>query len=240
MEHFLLQSASWSQLLLTIVVLVAIYILLRLLYRLSRNIGYWPAYQRRANKYLRALLLLYEPVATVVVVAVFVLISPMFHGVIVGVIIIGGVSGIRNYFSGRVLLWDATLIEGLRIITGDKEGVVQHLGRVGLRMKSNQGLQYLSYTKLLKEGYLISSGEYSGGTCLLNIEPQGEETLESLSHRLKHLLASSPYIDPAHKPEINISRDMNSLDVRVLVRHTRHQQELISLIRERGFAPTLN
>lgn len=240
MEEMLIKSSSWTELVLYTVVLLGVYLLLRLLYRISRNIGYWPWYQRKASKYMRKLLILYEPIAVIVIVAEFVTVKPLFHGIIIAVIIIASIALLRNYFSGRVLLWDGALSEGLRIVSADVEGVVGKLGRTGLRMKSSKGLQYLSYNRLFKDGYMISSGEYAGAYCHLNIHPKEGESLETTSTKLYDLLVSSPYVDDRYKPEFRLSRNMNALELRVLLRHERHEIELINLIREWGFSSSYN
>ena len=230
---------SWTQFFFYLAIIIGGYLLLTILHRISRNIGYWPWYQRRISKYSRVFMLLYEPISAVVLLALFVLVNPLFHGIVVSVLLISAVSILRSYLSGRILLWDATLVEGLKIITGKKEGVVGKLGRIGIRMKSNEGLQYISYRRLLQDGYMISSGEFAGGYCKFSISLQEGESLEHLASTLKDRLVSSPYIDARHRPEINFRADHLSLEASVLVRHKRHQRELINLVREWGYSPSI-
>lgn len=236
MDNLLQNQYTWGNLFLAGIILVLGYFVLVFLNRMLERAAFLESWQAPAMRMARYALLIYEPLAVIIVGGIFVLINPVFHGLLVGLLFLAGFNHLRNYLAGRVVQFDHHIDRGSRLRSGDFAGVVLELGRLGLQLQTNEGLYHLTYTRLLSEGYTLISGEEIGGFYRLRISPR--ENTEKVRHqqRLHHLLLTAPYLDWRHKPELTVTDpEQSAIDARVLVREESHLHDLVELIREWGY-----
>lgn len=234
---------TWSDLFLLVIVLGLVYLLLFFVRRIIHSFSFLGRLRSPFRKLLDKIIILYEPLAILLAVAVFVMIKPGFHGLMVGALTVFSLDHMRNYFQGRLYLTNATLKVGRRIKVNGSEGVITTLGRFGVDVRTDDGLSFLPYQALIKNGYVMSSGDKIGGYYHLTISADhkeealsaGQESRAILSE-VTHLLISSPYVDGDHKPEISRSLS-NPMEIhtKLLVKEESHLHDLISLLSEHGF-----
>ncbi len=227
---------NWVDLIFLSVVLVLVYMLLLFLRKIVFNISFLGGARSIVKRVLDIILILYEPLFILVIISAFVMIKPGIHGLIIGVLLIMGFSHIRNYFHGRLFMSDKSLKAGRRIRISDQEGIITQMGRMGLQVRSDDGLHYVPYHILVTEGYVMSSGEKIGGYYRLSISKENSDAGQSYLSELSNILISSPYVDGDHKPEIERSIDaQDTIDVRLLVKEEQHLNDLIALLSEYGY-----
>jgi len=236
MEDILTDKASWGNLLVIAIGLLIFYFALQFLNKIVRRAAFLKVFQQPIKNVIRYLLQLYEMLAIVILGSVFVLINPFYHGVLFLIILLIGFPHIKNYVSGRMIKLANQITKGSNLQTSNMEGIVSKMERLGLNLKTKQGIHFLEYNKLLSNGYTILAGEDIGGFYQLNITAKEEETKTNHTVKLLDLLITAPYLDWHHKPEVTAKNDNpNDLEAKILVREEVHVHELVALIKEWGY-----
>lgn len=216
-------------------VLILIYQLLHLFDSFLVNGSFFGRMHSRVRHWVHNLFLIYEPIALLLIGVSLVLISPLFIGLLVFILLLGGLSHIRNYFSGRLVQLDRGIQKGKQIKMGTHQGVISAINRLGLRLNTSKGMEFMSYQQLLASGYILSAGDDLGGFYRLTIRTAKEDqSINAL--RLKDQLTTTPYLDWHHDTEIVTNFEhSNQVDARVLVREDHQLQDLLALITEWGY-----
>ncbi|MCO6493418.1 MAG: hypothetical protein J5I98_33670 [Phaeodactylibacter sp.] len=237
MEAITSFRVSWLGLLTLGAALLAFYSVLRLAYQLVRGTSVSSRLLRGARRLLRGALLLFEPLAIMAWSAFFVFINPGLHALLLGVLVLGGYPHIRNYISGRMIRLGHAIAPGKKLRSSDVQGVVSKLGNLGLYLQADDGRHYLSYARLLADGYTLLSGEDVSGVYQLIVQPDGDETPDGFAVKLMDILATSPYLDWNHKPEWIADGGLdNQFELRVVLKQEGHLRELRQLLKELGYS----
>ena len=241
MDSSLFYQFSWTGFLTLSIVLLGLYFILQAAYRLSQRTSVLGRWQERIIGRIRQTLLIYEPIALFLLVGAFILINPIFHGILAAFLLLTGYSHLKNYISGRIILFETPNLRGKRMRTGTVEGIVAHAGRLGLQVETGEGLHSLYYSQVQANGYTLLAGEEIGGVFQLYIEGKGEEkTVKNPTH-LMDQLATAPYVDWNHKPELlHNYAGQEGVQVRIWVQEESHLYDLLSLIQEWGYQPSLS
>lgn len=240
MDPSLLNQFSWTGFLTLSIGLLGLYFILQAAYRLSQRTSILGRWQGRVIDRIRQTLLIYEPIALFLLVGAFILINPILHGILVAFLLLTGFSHLRNYISGRIILFETPNLRGKRMRTGGVEGIVAQAGRLGLQVETSEGLHSLYYSQIQANGYTLLAGEEIGGVFQLYIERKGEEKKIKNPVHLLDQLATAPYVDWNHKPEmLHTYTEKEGVQVRVWVQEESHLYDLLSLIQEWGYLPSL-
>ncbi len=234
MEYLLESRFTWSRLLVVAIGLAILYFLLRFAKQILTNTNYLGELRLPLLKTVSRTLLFYEPIVLLILISVFVLIRPPLHGLWAMLLIIGGFSHIRNYISGRILQMDQGITLGNQLLAGQQKGVISEIGRLGLQLKSGEGIHHVSYSHLLSQGFTQSSGEEVGGLHRLIINPTEDNNHPNHLTHLKDLLTTTPYIDWNYQPSFNEGKGA-AIHANVMVREEGHFRDLVRLIEEWGY-----
>lgn len=217
-----------------VLILVFIYLLLSLADRFLVRRSFLGRYHKKVANWVHNLFIIYEPFALLLITVSFILINPLFFGLIVIIILLVSIRHLRNYFSGRLVQLDKSIEIGRQIKTADNQGIIHQITRFGIRLKTAKGLQFLTYPQLIWPGYTLSAGEDLGGFYRLIISKENDEPMDNI--KLKDLITTVPYLDWNHDTELSMSYDQpNQVSTKVLVREDHHLQNLIALIKEWGY-----
>ena len=162
METLITSTGSWWWLFLTAALLLGLYFLLEFGWRLVDGLKLRPGLRDFVRRWLWRGRIVYEPVAIGILVVAFVLINPFVHGIAVGILIAGAFMHFRNYLSGRMLRLENSLRIGEVITSGEIEGVITRMGRLGIKLREGGGLRHVGYHQLVSEGYVLVSGSETG------------------------------------------------------------------------------
>ncbi|MEM6316228.1 MAG: hypothetical protein AAF960_01080 [Bacteroidota bacterium] len=230
-------SFSWGQFFLLALILVVLYFLLFGFVQLVRHTSYFSSLKKNLHVWSERFFVLYELFALLLLAGVFTLINPYLHGLILLVLVIGSWTQLRSYISGRWILFDRAIMEGVELKMGDLQGVIAKMGRIKMHLQTNEGIHHLSYNDLANQGYTLVSGEEIGGYYHLELSPS--DALKAIKNHRLHLLdlfVMAPFVDWHHRPELFQDDDMpNTVDARVSIREESHLHELIALIKEWGY-----
>ena len=238
MSSLLYSYFSWTDLLLAALLLYAIYALLYLLKGRLERTKRVEGFRAGAYRVVAPLLLLYQPITVLVLAMIFVFINPVLHGTILLLVVAAGFSRIRDYLSGRIILFNPLVTVGKRMRTEKSKGVISRISLIGLYLQTGEGLHFINYTTLLTEGYSLITGKDIGGYYQLHLTPpaDAEEPLQSLADRL----TTTPYLDRSFRPELTYAgREQQRINARLSVREEKHLTELLSLLSEWGYPATI-
>jgi len=226
---------SWGHFITIALVLIGFYFLLKLIIRIGLNVGVVGNSQGRIVNILRHALIVFEPLALIVLIGVFVMISPMVHGTIMALILLSNISLIRNYFMGRMILLDGEIKVGTPIKSGELKGTVIGMDRAGLRIRTIDGTYFLNYQYLIQDGYLISNVDQIGGNYLMSIKDNRKEVKKEFKNELYHILRGSPFIEPERTIKFDMSDEDDLVRVSLAIRDKEHVNDLLDHLSDRGF-----
>ena len=237
MDTILNIKFTWGNFLTVGLSLVALYFVLQFAESILKRAYFLGRFQKAIKDLVHYILLIYEPLVIFVLSSAFVLLNPAFHGLIAGIVIIGGFNHLRNYLNGRIIQFDNAVALGNRLRTGSLQGIISQTGRLGLKLRTNKGLHFISYSQLLANGFLILAGDEIGGFYQLKVTPKElVEKRNNLLH-LSDLLTTTPYLDWNHKPELSPSSSKpNQINVRISVIEESHLKDLVTLFNEWGYS----
>ncbi|CAH1001741.1 hypothetical protein LEM8419_02647 [Neolewinella maritima] len=238
MDLLLYSYFSWTDLLLAALILYGLYALLLLarerLVRTKRVEGF------RATAYaiVAPFLLLYQPITVLVLAVIFVYINPVLHGTVLLFLVAAGFSRIRDYLSGRIVLFNPLIAVGKRMRTERAKGVISRISPIGIYLQTGEGLHFTNYTTLLTQGYSLVTGKDIGGFYQLHLTPPKDASapLQTLADRL----TTTPYLDRSFKPELSYTgKEERRIQARLSVREEKQLTELLALLDEWGYPATL-
>ncbi len=219
--------------------LIALFLVLRFLYGIIHNIKLPKNILNFSESILSKILIIYEPLAILMLTGIFILINPSFHGLLTFLVVIFSFGHLKNYISGFLLRFDANLVSGNQISVKDVKGTISEVCRRHLKLKSDDGVHIMPYNKLLTEGYTLTSGKQMGGFHqLLVSKTEGTNNINHEQKTLMDLLVMTPYVDWNYKTEITPvkNKENNTFKINVPVKSKSHLYDLITLINESGYA----
>ncbi|MBB4080690.1 hypothetical protein GGR28_003325 [Lewinella aquimaris] len=229
---------GWTDLLFAVLLLYGSYALLLMVRDRLQKTKRAEGFRAGAYRIIAPFLLLYEPLTALVLTVIFVFIDPLLHGLLLLIVVVAGFSRLRDYLSGRIVLFNPLIGVGKRMRTDRHKGVISRIGRIGLYLQTGEGLHFINYTTLLTEGFSLITGKDIGGYYQLEMpHPEG------ISHPLRHLadqLTTTPYLDRSFKPDLAFAgKDQQRIHARLSVREEKHLSELLTLFNEWGYPATI-
>ncbi|MGK0363249.1 MAG: hypothetical protein ACI85O_000293 [Saprospiraceae bacterium] len=227
---------TWANLLEIAIFLVVFWFVLLFFRDVFKRTHWFGKSQDTVQRVMDILLLLFEPLAILLLIGVFVFVNPWLHGLTVLMILTGGFNHFRNYLSGRIVRFDKKIDAGKSIRTENAQGIIDSRERLGLRIKTSKGIQFIGYSNLLKNGYMLLADKEIGGFYHLRITPEENNKTKNHLQYLFDLLVTTPFIDHSFKPEFIETEDKaDVISMQVSVREKTHLSELTNLIKERGY-----
>lgn len=227
-------SYTWADLVEVVLWITLIWVVLYAVRMLLRHAYLFGKKQAQVARIVEILMLLIEPLTILWLLTTFVLIYPVINGLIVLLLLAGGFPHFKNYLSGRIVRFDERMKLGKKLKINGLSGVIWEKGRLGLRLKTNKGLQFVGYSNLLSDGYMLLADDEIGGFYTMKIST-AEDVAEGRNHKifLKNMMITAPYVDHLYKPEvIEMDKDYK---IQVAIREKTHLKELCSLISENGY-----
>ncbi len=236
MERYTSFDYTWGDLLTLTIVLLGLFFLLRIFLRIAVNISLGGVIRAFFIRGIKLILLIYEPLALVLLLGLFVMISPWVHGIIIAIVLLGTTGQIRNFFEGSVILSDPKVIVGAPLVIGNTRGNVTKLGRLGLYLRNQKGLHFVNYATMLRKGYTHSTEHTSKGHYQLSVLDDRKDKKPPIGTALEQLISTSPYIEAADQPYIRVHKtEDNRAIVRLTVRNIEHLEDLTALLQDQGF-----
>ncbi len=228
--------SSWWWLLVITVLLLGLFFLLGFLDSLMAVLKIRRRWRSGLQGSLRVIRILFEPVALGVWLAGLILINPVIHGILIlaGTALIH--THVRNYLSGRIFLLENSLKEGGSLVLQGEKAEIVRMGRLGIKLRTEDGLQHIGYQDLANGGYVLASGSETGEFFNLLIRRVEPDKKHKAAPDLRDLLATSPYVDWSFEPVL--VKDPEQVDLwraRIQLSTQTHLPELVQLLGEWGY-----
>lgn len=242
---------TWSSFFYVAAIMAIVYLAVLLLRRrLDRGL-----YLREADgpirSFTRNFLLLIDPLAAVVLVAVFIAIAPFIHGVVVLLLVVFGLEHLRHYIAGRILRLDPALQLGKQLSIHEVQGTVAAYGLTSLFLQRENGRVRIPFSAVLKDGYTVANDPERGGYFHVQVVLPGQDSdsadapEQPLTYqRLCYLLTDSPYVKADFRMQRvgdpTPNRDEDTLvDITLGVHRADHVRYFIHRLREAGYTASL-
>lgn len=228
-------TLTWGTWIWAFILIVGVYFGLMLLIRLLDRVNFPVKRQDQIRFFLRKTLVLYEPIALLLLIVLFVFINPYVHGLMFFLSLFLGYLPLKHFLTGRLFLFVQNLKKKQHIKVGNISGVIQETGYLGLNILTPDGAHFINYASLLSEGYVLLKSKKTGGLHELILRPM--EASKTNHHQvISNKLIFCPYVDWSFKPEvISISNSESQYTLQVLVRKDNHLKSLIRLINDWGY-----
>jgi len=175
-------------------------------------------------------LLIYEPLVLLLLVSALIGVKPTVILPLVIILLVISYKHWRNYISRSVILINNRVKPNVHILSGDVEGKVIGLRRLGAEIQTQKGIHNISYHALLDSGYTISEGDSISRLYVLEMNrPEGINPSTDLMDKL----ANTPYIDWKTTPQIEVRGiDNDNVSLKLVLRDKSHLDEVVSLLRD--------
>ena len=191
------------------------------------------------RNYLQKAVISSEPVIIVFLVAVFVSINHLYNGIIVLVSILIFFPNLRDYFVGRILLFNSTIEINQKIKIKEHNGIVRKIGRFGLQIQTKTTKIHIRYTDVYKNNLIvINENESSSEICILDIKSKKKIKLQELKNSLIEFMATVPFVEHSFKPQLKTDFENGSVTIKILLKKDIPTEHLIKLLEENYFACT--
>jgi hypothetical protein len=234
-DPFLIQI-EWGHFLMVLIVIIGLYTVIRLASYLMQKVNILGGFQNQLD--FKNLKLIFEPLALITLVVTFVMVNPIYHGLIVGIVVAASFSFIKNYFTGRIIQIENPLSLGMKVRINNLQGIISKISGSGLYLRTGKGAHFFSFSQLYSEGFMVLSGEEAGGFYQISLSPMNIDKDANSLLLLSDTLAMAPYVDRNFSPEIiqlNKEKKEDRYRVKVFVKEENHLYDLLSLMRELGF-----
>lgn len=235
MPNLLKPHFTWTFFLGTVVFLLLFYGILLFLERQAHQLPVTLKFKERLFNKLRSLLILYDLIFVVITTSIFMLLNPIWHGIIVLFLISITFPLMRNYMIGRFLCFDPEFQQGKRITVDQDTGVINKMNRLGIYVITNNGMKYINYMILQERGFSLLTDSLMQEYCDLNITANDRDHSNLSAEMLLYKLMGVPYLDSEYRPTLITNNANTEFQIRVLIRKGDHQQELINLIKDWGY-----
>ena len=236
MQSIIESPMSWASFIKTVIWLLTIFLLFKGITRwLSLDRFGKTIWGLRLGEYsksfVRKLLLIYEPVALLIVGTCLFLVDPLGHGPVILLLVVVGYPALKNYINGRILLLSSSLNRATRIQTGLISGDIVKWERLGLFLQTDEGLKHIPYNHLVEHGFTLIAGEQMGH--LVEFKVIGKDQDQSSLAKLKAIISSSPYLDATHKP--NLQEKSGFVSASLILKNEKYLPDLVQVLDEWGW-----
>ena len=231
----MLPRVSWNQFFVLVIILLLLHVLIRFFERRIRRMALSSTFQF-LNPITRFVSVLYEPVAFIILIGTFVLIKPLLHGGLFLLLFAISYKNLRDYLNGRIILLDRGWKEGNQLQVEGLSGTITTLGRLGIYLQDVRGQHFVSYTRLLAEGYTLAADQQSSSLYQLMIVPTVEGDLRQHKQKLMDLMAKTPYLDWSHLPVLSLREEGEPyLEASLFLKEEKQLPDFMLLAREWGY-----
>ncbi|MCP4439989.1 MAG: hypothetical protein GY810_13675 [Aureispira sp.] len=234
MEKLLEPQFSWASFGLLLVLVGLGYVILRAIHRKINSLTLNRNLERILFLGNQRILIIYEPIAIIVLSSVWVLVNPLWHGILALFFIVVAFPHIRNYMTGRLTRISNELAIGKNIIVQKEQGTISQLAPLGIYIMMDNGLRYFTYNQLATEGYTIVSGSDLGEYCTLAIKLHEGEDSQKQCQWLLHMLMAAPYTDSSYQPTFLDRSDIQA-NIKLLLQKGNYQDHIAALVNDWGY-----
>lgn len=224
---------TWNDLFKLVLLLVGLYGLLNLIARilimLSKKI--------RTKRFLRTVseraLIFYIPLGICSLIAVYVGINFLVHGILVLVVGIIFFPQVRAYLNGILFRSNSFVRVGENILFEDYAGTIERFQAFGVILDGLDGKRFINYTHMYRSGFSVKKKHDDLHHQVLHL------TLEEKKTDVLDLLFENPLVNLNHLPELKKVSEPNEYKLRFTLEKGATVEELVTFLLQYGINSTI-
>jgi len=219
---------TWNGLLPLVVILIALYWLVKLALFVIDNAGKKSVSNKKLVHALRKVLILYKPLAIIIILMGFISINYITHSLLLLVIGVFAYNQIKNYVQGVFLMINPLIQHGAMIQIGDYQGEIKKMLLLGLVLNTDVGERFMTYSNIESQGFAISSNKNTvlRKALYLNSEKTKETVLD--------LLFDNPILKFQEPPVIRSTENETILTLQYTLEIGAESEDLIAFLNEQN------
>lgn len=150
---------NWNDLFALILIVFAIYLILSFCFFLITR---YLRKKRISDRYfalIKKMRLFYKPIAWMIVIAGFISLDPITHGLVILLISGFGYSQVGNYISGLFIRSSTMVVAGTLVQAGKIRGRINRIGSLGMVLGTDQGERWVWYRSFDRAGFTLISNQ---------------------------------------------------------------------------------
>lgn len=231
--EFISGESTWLKFGMLVAGLVILYLAIQLIIFILENLSRQSSVSSKIVDGLYFVLDHVEPIIVLIVVGYFLSINLVLHSIILTLLAVGGYRQIRDYITGKALLYGGSLRKGTRLSTGDLTGEVGEIHRFGFQLKVNEVIHHINYAKLYDQDFAVQAQDAFRGFYAMDIS-RPKEAIDLTE--LTSLIFNSPFTDNHSeiKP-IDYNRESNKVRLSIHLRNASHLDDLKAYLEQKGY-----
>jgi hypothetical protein len=173
-----------------------------------------------------------EPLLIIFLTVVFISVHIFYNTIILTALTIIFFPGLRDYFTGRIMLFNNNIQINKKIKAQNEIGIIKKRGRFGIQIQNEIGKTYIGYSELFKIGYTLISDNEGSELCILQIKPDKNINLDKFKHHIFEFITTIPYIERSYKPLIKVNNQNDTVKLKILLKKNISAETLLNLFRE--------
>jgi hypothetical protein len=192
----ILNSYSWMDLLKWVFGSIVTYVILALICNWARH------QHSRINTIARFLQMFYWPVVSIILIALFIGINPLIHGVFSGILILLFWPLLREYFLGVFVKFRNENKIGNPFQIGGKKGILTRLGSRSVTIESDYKVMNIPFSEFIFSEELLESSTQNINRLVLQINDKraGKELVD----KVMQLSFNCPFLALSSRPIIEL------------------------------------
>ena len=226
-------DTTWLKFGVLVAILILIYLAIQLIIFILENLSRQSSASSRIVNALYFILEHVEPIVVLIVVAYFLSINLVLHSIIMILLVVGGYRQIRDYITGKALLYGGSLRQGTRLTVGDLTGEVGEINRFGFQLKVQEVIHFINFAKLYDQDFAVQAQDAYRGFYAMDItSSKGEMNLSELTS----LIFNSPFTDNHSeiKP-IDYNPESRKVRLSIHLRNATHLDDLKAYLEQKGY-----
>lgn len=219
---------TWRGLISLLILVLAFFWLLKLISYVFERYGRKNISKKRAVTFLKKSLLVYKPIAMLILLLGFVSINYITHSVLLVFITVFGFNYIKNYLSGIFFCVNPLVNKEAIITIGNFKGEIKSLQTFGLIINTEYGERFINYIEIEKLGFAVTS----------TVNTKLRQTLFLRSHlsqnQILNFLFDNPIIDFHQKPTLKYGENYQEHKLQYTLENGASNEDLIAFLHEKN------
>lgn len=219
--------STWQGLITLGFLLLAIYGVLHLARFLVKSIGQKNITNKRIVAIINRVLLLFKPMAGIVLLLDFIAINYVTHTILIVVVGTFGYHHIKNYIFGLFLKMNPLVKIGVTMQIEDTIGELKSFLPFGAVFNTEKGERYVSYSTIEQNKFSVNSNreDVLRQTLFLETELTADAVLD--------VLFNNPIVDFDEKPIVRSTAENNRLKLQYTLENGATTQNLVAFLNEK-------
>lgn len=181
---------------------------------------------KKGTNILKSILLVFKPVAFLLIILDFIAINYIVHGLFL--VLIGALAymPIRNYISGLLLNMNPLLTKGSTITIDNLKGEIKQLLAQGIVLSTESGQSFVEYAAIDKSGFSITSKDTGIYRHTLNL------TTDLSKEQLLDFLFANPLLNFKEPPTVRESEIPNTLKLQYTLEEGGSDEDFLAFLAE--------